>query len=106
MIGTIGNPVVVEEYPKFAIKNVALFKNIGKVSPYFIKYFLESKEVVDQMEKDAKGSTQKFVSSGCTCGGLQCVVHHSGYGFAERHHRAYAAFRHLRKVRCRERNYF
>ena len=64
MIGTIGNPVVVEAEPKFAIKNVALFKNIGKVSPYFIKYFLESKEVVDQMEKDAKGSTQKFVSLG------------------------------------------
>ena len=61
MIGTIGNPVVVEVEPKFAIKNVALFKNIGKVCPYFIKYFLESKEVVDQMEKDAKGSTQKFV---------------------------------------------
>lgn len=64
MIGTIGNPVVVEENPKFAIKNVALFKNIGKVSSYFIKYYLESKNVVDQMKKDAKGSTQKFVSLG------------------------------------------
>ena len=62
MIGTIGNPVVVETQPKFAIKNVALFKNIGKASPYFVKYFLESKKVIDRMEKDAKGSTQKFVS--------------------------------------------
>ena len=64
MIGTIGNPVVVETQPKFAIKNVALFKNIGKASPYFVKYFLESKEVIDRMAKDAKGSTQKFVSLG------------------------------------------
>ena len=64
MIGTIGNPVVVETQPKFAIKNVALFKNIGKASPYFVKYFLESKKVIDRMEKDAKGSTQKFVSLG------------------------------------------
>lgn len=64
MIGTIGNPVVVETEPDFAIKNVALFKNIGKINPYFVKYYLETKQVMDKMAKDAKGSTQRFVALG------------------------------------------
>ena len=64
MIGTIGNPVVVEDEPVYAIKNVALFKNIGKINPYFVRYYLESKTVIDKMEREAKGSTQKFVSLG------------------------------------------
>lgn len=34
MIGTIGNPVVVQNEPQFAIKNMALFKNIGRINPY------------------------------------------------------------------------
>lgn len=62
MIGTIGNPVVVEQEPNYAIKNIALFKNIGKVNPYMIKYYLETKELRDKMNKEAKGSTQRFVS--------------------------------------------
>lgn len=64
MIGTIGNPVVIEDEPNYAIKNVALFKNKGKVNPYYIKYYLESREVRDKMQKEAKGTTQKFVSLG------------------------------------------
>lgn len=64
MIGTIGNPVVVEQEPNYAIKNIALFKNIGKVNPYMIKYYLETKKVRDKMNKEAKGSTQRFVSLG------------------------------------------
>lgn len=64
MIGTIGNPVVVGIEPKFAIKNVALLKHIGKINPYFVKYYLESKSVTDKMKDEARGSTQKFVSLG------------------------------------------
>ena len=64
MIGTIGNSVVVQVEPKFAIKNMALFKNIGKINPFFVKYYLESKNVMDKMQKEAKGSTQKFVALG------------------------------------------
>ena len=62
MIGTIGKPVVIKDKPNYAIKNVALFKNIKKVNPYFVKYYLETKEVRDKMDRDAKGSTQRFVS--------------------------------------------
>lgn len=63
MIGTIGNPVIINHTPKFAIKNVALFKKKDN-SIDFLKYFLSSKNVVDKMKTDAKGATQKFVSLG------------------------------------------
>lgn len=62
MIGTIGNPVVVEEYPDFAIKNVALFKDINKINMYYLQYFLDSESVKNRMNREAKGSTQKFVA--------------------------------------------
>ena len=64
MIGTIGNPTVVINEPNYAIKNVALFKVKGNQNSYFLKYFLESKHVIDKMFNDAKGTTQKFVSLG------------------------------------------
>jgi len=64
MIGTIGNPIVVEMTPNFAIKNVALFKVPKSQNNYFLKYYLSSKLVKEKMEADSKGSTQKFVGLG------------------------------------------
>ncbi len=64
MIGTIGNPVVVEDKPDYAIKNVALFKVGNNQNSYFLKYFLDSKQTKDIMMKDANGTTQKFVGLG------------------------------------------
>jgi len=64
MIGTIGNPVVVKTDPDFAIKNVALFKIPKEHDSYFLKYFLDSKFVIDKMIGEAKGTTQKFVGLG------------------------------------------
>lgn len=64
MIGTIGNPIVIKEEPDFAIKNVALFKVPKNQDSYFLKYYLDSGHVIDQMTKDAKGATQKFVGLG------------------------------------------
>jgi len=64
MIGTIGNPVVVEIEPNFAIKNVALFKIPKNQNAYFLKYFLDSKYIIDKMMSEAKGTTQKFVGLG------------------------------------------
>lgn len=64
MIGTIGNPVVVKIEPNFAIKNVALLKVPKEQNNYFLKYFLDSKFVIDKMMKEAKGTTQKFVGLG------------------------------------------
>jgi restriction endonuclease S subunit len=64
MIGTIGNPVVVTVDPNFAIKNVALFKIPKEQDSYFLKYYLDSKVVIDKMISEAKGTTQKFVGLG------------------------------------------
>ncbi|MFM6040584.1 MAG: restriction endonuclease subunit S, partial [Sphaerospermopsis kisseleviana] len=64
MIGTIGNPIVVEVEPDFAIKNVALFKVAPNQDSYFLKYYLQTDYVQSKMQKEAKGSTQKFVGLG------------------------------------------
>jgi len=64
MIGTIGNPVEIIETPNYAIKNVALFKVDENQSSRFLKYYLDSSFVIDKMNKDAKGTTQKFVGLG------------------------------------------
>ncbi|MGD8122658.1 restriction endonuclease subunit S [Vibrio sp. TRT 2004] len=65
MIGTIGNPVIVQGDRDFSIKNVALFK--FSKSQVFNRYFyhlLGSSLVTQQFEKNARGGTQKFVSLG------------------------------------------
>jgi type I restriction enzyme S subunit len=63
MIGTIGNPVIVDVDQEFSIKNVALFKfKNSPVDPRFFKYLLESSIVKKQLERETKGGTQKFVS--------------------------------------------
>ena len=64
MIGTIGNPTLVEIEPNFAIKNVALFKVSNHNNGKFLKYYLESEFVVSKMISEAKGTTQKFVGLG------------------------------------------
>jgi len=64
MIGTIGNPVVVDIPPNFAIKNVALFKVPKSQNSQFLKYYLDSKQVIYKMMKESKGTTQKFVGLG------------------------------------------
>lgn len=64
MIGTIGNPTIVEVEPNFAIKNVALLKVPHVQNSSFLKYYLETEEVISKMVSEAKGTTQKFVGLG------------------------------------------
>ena len=64
MIGTIGNPVYVEEEPYYAIKNMALFKVPEAQSGKFLSYYLQKDDVIIKMQKESKGTTQKFVSLG------------------------------------------
>lgn len=63
MIGTIGNPVLVNREINFAIKNVALykFKNSSINNKYFY-YLLKSSYVLKQIDNLSRGGTQKFVS--------------------------------------------
>lgn len=62
MIGTIGNPTIIENEPNFAIKNVALFKPLNSENTIeYLRYYFLSNFVIDKMIKEAKGATQKFV---------------------------------------------
>ncbi|MFZ1291997.1 MAG: N-6 DNA methylase [Melioribacteraceae bacterium] len=64
MIGTIGNPVVVEVEEQFAIKNVALIKFFkeSKINRYFLLILLTSDFFQNQFDNYSSGSTQKFIS--------------------------------------------
>ena len=64
MIGTIGNPVYVQEKPNYAIKNMALFKVPSNQSGEFLRYYLLNDNVLLKMQNESKGTTQKFVSLG------------------------------------------
>jgi len=63
MIGTIGNPVLVEKEREFSIKNTALFKLSGsQVSPRYFLRLLDSRMIRQQLDSATRGGTQKFVS--------------------------------------------
>lgn len=63
MIGTIGNPYIVEEFTDFAIKNVALIKFTNKrVFNKYIFYFLNSGKFRRYIYENNRGGTQKFLS--------------------------------------------
>lgn len=62
MIGSIGNPVIVNEKLEFSIKNVALFKYYkkGLITPKYLYYYLLF--VQEDMKKQSSGGVQSFVS--------------------------------------------
>lgn len=66
MIGTVGGAIIVKKDRDFAIKNVCLikFKNSEKVTNVFIKYVLNSEQMMSHLENIKKGGNQPFVSLG------------------------------------------
>lgn len=63
MIGTIGNPVIVDIEPTFAIKNVALIKFPGqKVKSKYVLFVLNSSLFAKYVEATKRGGTQNFIS--------------------------------------------
>ena len=65
MIGTIGNPCLVQGYTDFAIKNVALIKfPDDRIKNKYILYFLKSNAFKRYIASKNKGGTQKFLSLG------------------------------------------
>ena len=66
MIGTVGNPVIVDIEPNFAIKNVALikFKNNSRVLNIYVRALLRSDYFDDAVLSKVRGGTQKFISLG------------------------------------------
>jgi len=61
MIGTIGNPVIVDRND-FAIKNVALIKNGGGIPNIFLIQHLKSPVFENYIYIENTGNTQKFLS--------------------------------------------
>ena len=64
MIGSIGNPVIVDTDVEFSIKNVALFKHysLSLSSPEFL--LLSLTVAADRMSAQAAGGVQSFISLG------------------------------------------
>lgn len=60
MIGTIGNPVIVDVESNFCIKNMALIKYNKFMDTNYILYLLIKAQ--DDMKKEAQGAVQSFVS--------------------------------------------
>ena len=65
MIGTIGNPVIVDR-DDFAIKNVALIKekNSGSIVNRWLLQYLKSPSFNRFIQKENAGGTQKFIALG------------------------------------------
>ena len=64
MIGTIGNPVIVGENSDFAIKNVALIKELQVLKNSFLIHYLNSPIIEKQFHRINDGGTQKFIALG------------------------------------------
>ena len=66
MIGTVGNPVIVDIEPNFAIKNVSLikFRADSRVLNTYIHALLQSDYFDDAVLSKVRGGTQKFISLG------------------------------------------
>ncbi|MBJ7392798.1 MAG: restriction endonuclease subunit S [Chthoniobacterales bacterium] len=65
MIGTIGSPVLVEDEPRFAIKNVALIKfTAASPLPILVRHLLSCDYFDHIVGQKNRGGTQKFVSLG------------------------------------------
>lgn len=62
MIGTIGNIAMIHNKCDFAIKNVALIKDIQKANMIYLYYYLQSKNAADQLADQADGGNQKFIA--------------------------------------------
>ena len=75
MIGTIGNPALVEQEPNYAIKNMALIKFWPKsrCSNLYILYLLRSSFLDNIIKNQQRGGTQKFLALK-TIRGLQIPI--------------------------------
>jgi len=63
MIGTIGNPVLVETHDKFAIKNVALIKfKDADINNHYVLHLLKSHYFEWAIKDINRGGTQQFIA--------------------------------------------
>ncbi len=62
MIGTLGEILYVDQNPKFAIKNIGLFKSKSEQFGQWWFLYLQSKIVKNFLRINAQGSTQQYLS--------------------------------------------
>ncbi len=62
MIGTIGNIALIRKAPDFAIKNVALIKDINKINYLYLYYNIQCPYIELQLSEGMDGGTQKFIA--------------------------------------------
>ena len=69
MIGTIGNPVLVDHEPNYAIKNIALLRFTGaSISNVYVLHLLQSHFFDWYTSQRNRGGTQKFLALGAIRG--------------------------------------
>ncbi|MDB2699976.1 restriction endonuclease subunit S [Alphaproteobacteria bacterium] len=89
MIGTVGEVCLVRDDPKFAIKNLGLFKSRSRLHGEWLYYFLKSTSAQNHLRASLRGTTQLYIPLGelrtfpCACppanilnsfGDLACVL--------------------------------
>lgn len=61
MIGTVGEPCLVDHEPDFAIKNIGLFKSKSEEAARFLYYFLKSPDAQSHIKAQSRGTTQAYM---------------------------------------------
>ncbi|TLS66141.1 restriction endonuclease subunit S [Mariprofundus erugo] len=64
MIGTVGQPCLIEDEPDFAIKNVGLLKNNNPYKAKWLYFYLSSPQAQVQIKERLRGTTQQYLSLG------------------------------------------
>ena len=64
MIGTVGEVVLVDHEPNYAIKNIGLFKCDNETKARWLKYYLQSPDGKAEIQSRLGGTTQEYIALG------------------------------------------
>jgi type I restriction enzyme S subunit len=64
MIGTVGEVVLVDHEPEYAIKNIGLFKCGDELKARWLKYYLQSPDGRAEIQSRTSGTTQEYIALG------------------------------------------
>src|SRR5690606_7023021 len=63
MIGTVGETLLIQDEPLFAIKNIGLFKTSQRPDlKYYVDQYLKTQKIKNYLEARHAGTTQKYLS--------------------------------------------
>ena len=64
MIGTVGEPCLVDKEPDFAIKNIGLFKSKSEIDGKWLYHWLRSSQAQHIIREQSRGTTQQYIPLG------------------------------------------